>query len=106
MSDNITLNITQGETATVLAQAGRYVGRETPQGRQWPELDLNGQPYNRSRATVRFLTPALFVVIPQNWRGEVMLAQPAAVPAVEAERPAEAEEATSFRKTRGSNAGS
>ncbi|MBZ0315084.1 MAG: hypothetical protein K8L91_01605 [Anaerolineae bacterium] len=52
------------------------VGRRTPEGRQWPETDILGQPVNRGQGglTTRSLGKGYFVVIPPGMDGEIQVA--------------------------------
>lgn len=88
----------------ILQPDDKRLGRDLPDGRRWPEIDLNGQPVEKERATTRHLTSELFVVIPHRWVGEIKLA---ITPVVTAEVLVQAEdEPTISRKMRGINAGS
>ncbi|GIK63868.1 MAG: hypothetical protein BroJett018_16620 [Chloroflexota bacterium] len=51
------------------------VGRRTPEGRQWPQTDILGQPVNRMQGglTTRALGNGYFVVIPPGMDGEIQV---------------------------------
>lgn len=51
------------------------VGRRTPEGREWPQVDILGQPYERSQGglTTRALGNGYFVVVPPGKDGELQV---------------------------------
>ncbi|KAB2859063.1 MAG: hypothetical protein F9K46_11220 [Anaerolineae bacterium] len=62
------------------------VGRRTPEGRQWPQVDILGQPVDRAQGglTTRALGNGYFVVIPPGKDGDIQVMLVAEVPAPQA----------------------
>src|SRR5688572_26326372 len=50
------------------------LGRKTAEKVHWPELDITGAPYERPAPATRDIGADTFVVIPVNFRGEIILA--------------------------------
>lgn len=58
------------------------VGRRTAEGRTWPQVDMLGQPYERSQGglTTRALGNGYFVVIPPGKDGDIQVTLVAEAP--------------------------
>lgn len=58
------------------------VGHRTPEGRTWPEVDILGQPVDRSQGglTTRALGNGYFVVIPPGKDGDIQVTLVAETP--------------------------